>query len=254
MTATLRFASPCAHARPVAARRLARLALIGTALVGSAVAAPLAAAADAPPPVPAGSYRIDPTHATLVFSVDHLGFSHYTASFGRFSAELEFDPAKRAATRLTATIDPRSLTLPSPPEGFLAQLLGASWLDADRYPEIRFRTLSATAVGARGLRIAGELTLHGVTRPVLLEGTYNGGYAGHPMDPHARIGFSAQGTLKRSEFGITYGIPAPGTTMGVGDAVQFRIEAEFTGPPLPGAPCRQSESGSPGCQPSRSGS
>jgi polyisoprenoid-binding protein YceI len=67
---------------------------------------------------------------------------------------------------------------------------------------------------------------------VVLEATFNGGYAGHPMDPHARIGFSAHGTFKRSEFGIGYGVPAPGTTMGVSDAVEVTIETEFSGPPL----------------------
>ena len=72
--------------------------------------------------------------------------------------------------------------------------------------------------------------MHGATRPVVLEASYNGGYIGHPMDPHARIGFSAHGTLKRSEFGIDFGIPQPGSTMGVSDAVDFTIEAEFSGP------------------------
>jgi polyisoprenoid-binding protein YceI len=84
------------------------------------------------------------------------------------------------------------------------------------------------------MEISGTLTLHGVTRPIVLQGTYNGGYAGMPeMDPHARVGFSAHGSFKRSEFGITFGVPAPGTTIGVGDLIDFSIEAEFTGPPLP---------------------
>jgi len=74
--------------------------------------------------------------------------------------------------------------------------------------------------------------MRGVTKPLVLDATYNGGYAGHPMDPHARIGFTARGSLLRSEFGVSYGIPAPGSTMGVGDRVQIEIEAEFTGPPL----------------------
>jgi polyisoprenoid-binding protein YceI len=52
------------------------------------------------------------------------------------------------------------------------------------------------------------------------------------MDPHARIGFSAHGTLKRSQFGMPFGIPAPGTTLGVSDAVEVIVEAEFSGPPL----------------------
>ncbi len=80
---------------------------------------------------------------------------------------------------------------------------------------MEFESRQVDVTGVNTVRIHGDLTLHGVTRPIVLEATFNGGYAGHPMDPNARIGFSAQGTLKRSEFGIAYGIPAPGTTMGV---------------------------------------
>ncbi|MDB5663406.1 MAG: polyisoprenoid-binding protein, partial [Sphingomonas bacterium] len=80
-------------------------------------------------------------------------------------------------------------------------------------------------------RITGELTLHGVTKPVTLDAKYNGGWAGIDMDPHARIGFSATGSFRRSAFGVSFGVPAPGTNMGVGDEVQIAIEAEFSGPP-----------------------
>ena len=63
--------------------------------------------------------------------------------------------------------------------------------------------------------------------------TYNGGYPGMAnMDPHARIGFSAQGSFKRSDFGMSFGLPPAGTTMGLGDSINLMIEAEFSGPPL----------------------
>jgi polyisoprenoid-binding protein YceI len=58
------------------------------------------------------------------------------------------------------------------------------------------------------------------------------------VDPHARVGFSAHGVLRRSEFGIAYGIPAPGSTMGVGDEVEVQLELEFSGPPLVARPAR----------------
>jgi polyisoprenoid-binding protein YceI len=86
--------------------------------------------------------------------------------------------------------------------------------------------------GANSFRIHGRLTLHGVTKPVVLEAKYNGGYAGHPYDPQARVGFSAQGTLKRSDFGVSFGLPAPGSSFGVGDEITVILESEFTGPPL----------------------
>ena len=83
------------------------------------------------------------------------------------------------------------------------------------------------------MEISGTLTLHGVTRPLVLTATFNGGYPGVPnMDPQARIGFSAHGSFKRSDFGMAFGIPAPGTMIGVGDLIDFSIETEFTGPPL----------------------
>ena len=80
-------------------------------------------------------------------------------------------------------------------------------------------------------QVTGDFTLHGVTRPLTLDATFNGGYAAGGMDPSgARIGFSAQGKIKRSDFGVSYGVPAPGTHFGVGDEVEILIETEFTQP------------------------
>ena len=185
--------------------------------------------------VPAGAYTLDKSHASLIFRVSHLGFSNYTARFKRFDAQLQFDPANLAASSVTATVDARSLEtdFPDPAKlDFNAQLQNDQWLDTAKFPEMTFRSTSVEVTAPNKVRINGEFTLHGVTRPLALDATFNGGYAGHPMDPNARIGFSAHGSLQRSEFGIAYGIPSPGTTMGVSDAVDITIEAEFSGPPL----------------------
>src|SRR5215467_4128973 len=106
-------------------------------------------------------------------------------------------------------------------------------LDTAKFPQIVFKSEEVRMTGTKSMEIAGTLTLHGVTRPIVLAATYNGGYAGMPnMDPQARVGFSAHGSFKRSDFGISFGVPAPGTTVGVGDVINFSIEAEFLGPPL----------------------
>ncbi len=212
---------------------LARLAALAVAFAGNASAAGTAA----PPPlrIPAGDYTLDKAHSSLVFRVSHLGFSNFTGRFARFDATLFFDPTRPTVARLDVTIDPRSIESDNPPPSFLAMLQGADWLDAERYPEMKFRSTSVTSLGGRRLRVRGDLTLHGTTRPVELLATFNGGYAGHPMDPHARIGFSAQSRLKRSDFGISLGIPAPGSQMGVGDVVELSIETEFNGPALAGS-------------------
>jgi len=113
---------------------------------------------------------------------------------------------------------------------------GPQLLDTKKYPKMVFRSEKIRMTGAKSFEILGTLELHGVTRPLVLTGTYNGGYAGMAeMDPHARIGFSAHGSFKRSDFGMTYGVPAPGTTMGVGDSIDVSIEVEFSGPPLANA-------------------
>ena len=115
---------------------------------------------------------------------------------------------------------------------------GEQWLNAAKFPEIAFRTTRVEDLGNQAMRVHAELTMHGVTRPIVLDATYNGGYVGHPMDPHARIGFSAHGVLRRSEFGISGGIPQAGTNMGVGDQVAVAIESEFNGPPMAKAEAR----------------
>lgn len=185
--------------------------------------------------VPAGAYVLDKSHASLIFRVNHIGFSNYTGRFGSFEAQLTFDPANPSASSVTATVDARSLGLENPPPGFVDELLGAKWLDAAQFGQMNFRSTKVELTGANTARITGDFTLHGMTLPVVLDATFNGGYAGHPMDPRARIGFSARGSLKRSEYGVAAGLPPPGSTMGVGDAVEIIIETEFTGPPLANA-------------------
>lgn len=184
--------------------------------------------------IPSGDYVLDRAHASLLFRVNHLGFSNYTARFKRFDAKLRFDPANLGASRVTATIDARSIETDYPDPGtldFNAELQNEKWLDTAKYPQITFHSTRVEVTGLNAMRITGTLDLHGLSHPVSLEAKFNGGYAGHPFDPHARIGFSARGTLKRSDFGVSFGIPAPGSTLGVGDDVDFIIEAEFSGPP-----------------------
>ena len=184
-------------------------------------------------PVPQGAYEIDKAHTSLLFKVNHLGFSTFTGRFTRFDAKLAFDPQKLADSSVNVTIDPKSISTDNAPDGFLEQLAGQMFLDAGKYPQMTFVSRAIEDAGDGNFRIQGLLTLHGVTRPLTLTGHYNGGYAGHPYDPHARVGFSARGTLKRSDYGVSFGIPAPANHMfGVGDDVEVQLETEFSGPAL----------------------
>ena len=204
------------------------LSILGNLSLAAQTAAPSATASP-----PAGTYKLDKSHASLVLRVSHMGFSTYTTRFSRFDAVLTLDPRNLPASTVVTTIDAASFEMDGAPQMCLDIMNGPQMLDTATFPHIVFKSESVRMTGAHSMEIAGTLTLHGVTRPLVLTASYNGGYPGMPnMDPQARVGFSAHGSFKRSDFGITYGVPAPGTTVGVGDLVDFSIEAEFTGPPL----------------------
>lgn len=218
-------------------RRLAMASvavLLGTpCIVSHAADAPAPSAAPSMTAPPAGVYHVDKSHASLLLRVSHMGFSTYTARLSRFDATLTFDPNNITASKLVATVDAASLQMADAPKMCVDIVQGPQLLDTKKYPTIVFRSEKIRMTGAKSFEITGTLNLHGVTRPVVLTGTYNGGYPGMPdMDPHARIGFSAHGSFKRSDFGMGYGVPAPGTTMGVGDLIDVSIEIEFNGPAL----------------------
>lgn len=210
---------------------------LGTALSVAALLSVSVAAKPAPPPAPkvdapSGVYKLDKTHATLFLGVDHLGFSNYRMAFTEWDAALTFDVARPEKSMVSATVDATSLVLQGAPKGFKEDILGPNWLNASKNPVISFKSTKIVRSGLTAARVTGDLTMNGITKPVTLKVRFNGAYSGHPMDPAARAGFSGEGVLKRSDFGIAAGIPKPGTKMGVGDEVNFSFEAELNGPPM----------------------
>ena len=125
------------------------LALFALAATAPAAAVDKDAPKDVPAPstapVPKGAYVIDKAHTSLLFRVSHLGFSTYTGRFTRVDAELQFNPANIAASRVNVNIDPRSIEADNAPSGFLQALAGNQWLDADRFPGLTFRSQSVEA-------------------------------------------------------------------------------------------------------------
>jgi polyisoprenoid-binding protein YceI len=185
-------------------------------------------AVDAPP----GTYQIDPQHTRIMFSVSHMGFSNYTAFFTGFDAKLQFDPANPQSITVDATVKPGSVEtlFPDTSVDFNGIIAGSDLLDAAAYPEARFVSTAVTLTGPNTATVTGDLTLHGVTRPMTWDVTFNGGYPGMELDVGARIGFSATGHIKRSDYGMAFGLPEPGSTLGVFDEVTLRIETEFVKP------------------------
>jgi len=168
--------------------------------------------------LPEGAYRLDPDHATILFKIDHLGFSKLVGRFDRFDSTLDFDPEAPEAATLVVTIDPASINLGVP--AFDQDLPGPSWLDVERYPQARFESQGIAITGEDTGTVTGDLTLHGVTAPVTLDVTFNGGGSSLLTGAYT-LGFSAQGSLLRSTFGLGAFAPA------IGDEVVLEIHAEF---------------------------
>ncbi len=231
LAGAIALAAACAREEPAKERAATEAALGASDPAAASKPAPIEPALTQ---APAGAYTLDKSHASLVFKVNHIGYSNYTGAFDAFDASLNFDPQAPEKMSVEATIDVGSLDIPAPPAGFLDELKSAPWLNAVEFPTMSFRSASVYLTGPNTARVDGELSFRGVAAPVAFDATFNGGYAGFPpYDPNARIGFSAKGTLKRSIFGVIIGIPTPESPVGVGDDVSFEIDAEFTGPPTP---------------------
>jgi polyisoprenoid-binding protein YceI len=187
-----------------------RTALLAAAL---AVAGPAFAA-----PVP---YEIDARHTQVLFVYSHFGLSNITGRFTDVGGTFAFDPADPAASRIEVTIPIASVSTGVPKLD--AHMASADMFDAAQFPTATFKSTSVTAAGEGRWNVAGDLTLHGVTKPVTLAVKVN--YAGpHPMSKAPVAGFDAATVIKRSDFGITYMLP------GVPDEVHIRITMEAKGP------------------------
>lgn len=183
---------------------------------------------------PAGTYGLDLSHASLTWKVGHMGLSDYTARFAKFDAKLEIDPANPAAAKLTATIDPTSIRTDYPGD-YKATHKGSpfkswdedlakneKWFNATKFPAITFTSTAVEMTGQDTAKVTGDLAMLGVTKPVTLDVKFNGSKNPHPFAPGAgALGFSATGSLKRSDWGMVNYIG------GVDDEVSLLIEAEF---------------------------
>lgn len=189
---------------------------------------------------PAGTYMLDGTHTSFLWSLKHMGLSDYTARFDSVKGTLLFDPADVTKSKIELTIDPRSVDANFPAAMYKAYFptssftgwsdeIGSSpnYLDGKTHPAITFKSTSVKVTGARTGAVTGDLTFRGVTKPVTLAVTFGGDLAKHPMANVPAIGFGAEGVIKRSDFGVAPNLPA----FAVGDDVTIRFQGEFMPPP-----------------------
>ncbi|MBK7703350.1 MAG: YceI family protein [bacterium] len=169
----------------------------------------------------AATYTIDATHSSVGFKVRHMMVSKVTGSFGEFSGTFDYvegqpDQWSAAATIKTASVN----TNDAKRDGHLRN---ADFFDAEKYPEITFASKGVSQKGG-GWVLTGDLTMHGVTKPVELELEFNGAIT----DPwgNDRVGFSAKGVLDRRDFGITYNTVLDKGGVAVSNEVELMLEIE----------------------------
>lgn len=135
-----------------------------------------------------GRYTIDASHTRVLFSVSHMGFSTYYGELTGASGELVIDPRKLANSRFEMSVPTANVTTTN--ATLDGELKSAEWLDAERYPTIDMHTTQVTGTGGGRAKVTGDLGLHGVTRPVMLDVQFNGGGV-NPLDKAYTIGFEA---------------------------------------------------------------
>ena len=189
----------------------------GAALAALALSTAAHAAGD-PASVKAGSYALDPNHARVQFTVSHMGFSEWYGEFAGAKGALTLDPANLASAKVDVTIPVASVSTTN--AKLDDELKSAEWFDAAKYPTIRFVSTKVVKTAADKATVTGELTFHGVTKPVTLHAVFYGA-GDNPMSKKATVGFNATTTLKRSDFGVKTYLPM------IGDDVALRISAPF---------------------------
>ena len=169
---------------------------------------------------PQGDYILDPAHASVIWTVKHAGLSNYTARFDTISGALTFSPDNPATSKVDIIIDPNSVNTGD--ADFDSEIsTKKSYFNSTQFSQIRFVSTNIDITSEVTGLITGDLTFRGVTLPITLKTTFNG--AGKSFGHKGKtLGFSATGSLNRSDFGLDHLID-----FGIGDSVSLTIETEF---------------------------
>jgi len=163
----------------------------------------------------AEDYVLDDQHTSVVFAINHFGYSFCYGMFGRYGGEFSYDPASPADAKFSFTIDAASLDTKS--EKRDEHLRGPDFFNVNQFPEIKFVSTSVVEDGET-INVTGDLTLHGVTKSITLPMAYMG--SGPAPDGKTHLGFSGRAVFNRSDFDMTTYLPK------IGDEVTLLISFE----------------------------
>ncbi|MFA7276281.1 MAG: YceI family protein [Pseudobdellovibrionaceae bacterium] len=175
------------------------------------------ALATALPAQAADTYTFDPFHTNLYWKANHFGFSNPSGKFATITGMVALDEAHPDASKVDVVV--RTGSVVTGIDLFNEHLRADKFFNSEKFPEATFKSTKVDVMSATTAKVTGDLTLLGVTKPVTLDVTLNK-IGENPISKLKTAGFTATGTVKRSEFGITYALP------GVSDEVQLTIDAE----------------------------
>ena len=165
----------------------------------------------------ADEYVLDPVHTQIIFFADHLGFSKSQGKFVDFNGHFSFNPKEPGAASAEVVINTSSIEMND--ADWNAHMKNEDFFDVEKYPTMTFRSTKVEVLSDSHAKVHGELTMIGNTGPVVLDVVHNKS-ALHPFSKKFTAGFSATTTIKRSLFGMDYGLPH------LGDDIEVRIEVE----------------------------
>ncbi len=197
--------------------KLITLAAVSSLLMAGASSAQGPANPD-PMSVKGGDYKVEPSHTQVIFKISHMGFSTYYGNFSNATGTLKLDPKDASIDSLDVTIPVSSVMTTS--AKLTDELKSSDWLDATKFPTAQFQSTHVTVTGPGQAMVAGNLTLHGVTRPLTLAARFQGAGA-NPLSHAYTAGFEVSGTIRRSDFGVSKYVPL------IGDEVGLTISGAF---------------------------
>ncbi|MGG3383652.1 YceI family protein [Heyndrickxia faecalis] len=168
-------------------------------------------------------WAVDYAHSTIDFTVKHMMISKVKGSFQNFEAEIEADPQDLTDAKVSFIVDARGIHTKNDDRD--NHLRSADFLDVEQYPNITFVSKSVTKAGDNDYNVTGDLTIHGVTKEETFKVTFEG-ISKNPMSGAETAGFSAEGTVKRSNYGLTWNAALETGGVLVGDEIKFTVELE----------------------------
>jgi len=172
----------------------------------TALMAPAAAqTALGPDDVQAGTYVIDTKESLVRYGVNHMGFTEFWGTFAGATGTLSIDPKAIGDAKLDVTVP--IVTVETTNRELNSELFSDEFFDAEKYPKMHFVSTAVTRTGPRTAKVAGNLTMHGITKPVVLDVTFNGAGPNPLKKNVATIGFKGEGLVKRSDFGLGKYVP-----------------------------------------------